>query len=532
MARSSRPAAAQAKAATALQDWLGGRPLPERWHVVLGVVLPMALVLAGAWRVRAFVVDDAYISFRYAENLAAGHGLVYNVGERVEGYTNFLWTVLLAVLARFGASVPTASKVLGALLSAGSLWPLFLLARRLRPLGSFPTLATWLCASSFVYTGYAVFGLEAPLFIALTLTGTELFWRECDREDGPDPHSEATAWKTLPYSGLLFALAMLTRPEALVLFALLVVSRGRQAISKDGRMRLALFALPVATHLVWRRSYYGAWLPNTLAAKTGDIADQVKGGRDYLEKYVAHAGTFLWLGLGSIAASVVALTGDGHMERARRARIGLAIGAFTVLFGVYVILVGGDWMPYFRFVGPVEPFAFLLVDDAVRALLERRERAVTLAVGAFAIWTTYTRVTSLREAQTSVLANDKTFWDDSAGRTATWFLEHTEPGPIAIADIGYVGYRTGYPIVDMLGLLAPEIARLPGGYTKKVGDGFTDAIFARAPRYFVIISSSADCKSPTVPSSRAAQADPRFKQYPLLNAIHLKGGGTWCIFGK
>lgn len=45
-----------------------------------------------------FLTDDAFISFRYARNLVEGHGLVYDLGEYVEGYSNFLWVLELAAL--------------------------------------------------------------------------------------------------------------------------------------------------------------------------------------------------------------------------------------------------------------------------------------------------------------------------------------------------------------------------------------------------------------------------------------------------
>ena len=57
-----------------------------------------------AW-INRFVQDDAYISFRYARNLADGFGLVWNIGERVEGYTNFLWTLLMVPAFWLGCDV-------------------------------------------------------------------------------------------------------------------------------------------------------------------------------------------------------------------------------------------------------------------------------------------------------------------------------------------------------------------------------------------------------------------------------------------
>nr|HNH96503.1 hypothetical protein [Microthrixaceae bacterium] len=71
--------------------------VPSAWRSVL--VVSVAVVLA--WQFR-FVQDDAFISFRYAKNLVDGNGLVFNPGQPVEGYTNFLWTALHAIPERYG----------------------------------------------------------------------------------------------------------------------------------------------------------------------------------------------------------------------------------------------------------------------------------------------------------------------------------------------------------------------------------------------------------------------------------------------
>jgi len=508
--RPPAPPASPSGSRTTRSGWLSGEPLSRRAHLVLGLALPMLLTLVNAVRLSGFTIDDAFISFRYADNLARGAGLVYNLGERVEGYTNFLWTVLLAIGSLLGARPEITAKVLGTLAACASLVPVYLLAERLRPMRWAPCVATWLCASSFPLTGYAVFGLETPLFVLLLLTATELFFREHEREEG------------LPWSGLLFALATLTRPEAPLILLLLYIWQGSSPLHRKSLVRVLLFAAPVVVHLAFRRFYYGAFVPNTLAAKTGNFTQQLAGGSDYLRRYVAHAGPLLWLGIGAIAIAVV-----------RRRRDGIAIGAIAFTWGLYVVLVGGDWMPFFRFVAPAEPFAFVLVDVAARAIFERRERAAALAVSAFAALMLVHRARSWSEARRFIFEKEKAFWDDVPGRTAEWIVKHDKPGPVVIADIGYVGYRTGLPIVDMLGLLSPEIAKLPGGYTNKTGEGFMDAVFAKDPRYFVIISSTVDCKSGGPPSSRAALADGRFQSgFRLAETIRIGTGGAWCIFEK
>src|SRR4051812_8768436 len=88
---------AQVDRASSLHEAAAPPLLSPFWMRALGLFAPMAFVLAAARRVGSFTIDDAYISFRYARNFAHGDGLVYNLGERVEGYTNFLWTVILGL---------------------------------------------------------------------------------------------------------------------------------------------------------------------------------------------------------------------------------------------------------------------------------------------------------------------------------------------------------------------------------------------------------------------------------------------------
>ena len=93
---------------------LGRLGLLERvtgWRKGVVLALASAGALWWAWQLR-WLCDDAYISFRYADNWARGLGPVFNAGERVEGYTNFLWTALLAGLIKLGAHPGQASLVI------------------------------------------------------------------------------------------------------------------------------------------------------------------------------------------------------------------------------------------------------------------------------------------------------------------------------------------------------------------------------------------------------------------------------------
>src|SRR5262245_31921661 len=253
--------------------------LGGRWAVILGLVLPMVLLIGNMVRVQSYTIDDAYISYRYARNFARGNGLVYNVGEYVEGYTNFLWTIWLAVGFWLRLNPDVVAKVLGGLAPCGSLWIVYRLSRRVRSYGMTPCIATWLMATSIVQTGYAVFGMETSFFVFLILAGVDLFFHERDRGRG------------FPYSGLVFGLAGLTRPEAPMFFGLTILFLGRRLFERQNLLRGLLFVAIVGGHELWRYSYYGAWLPHTVVAKTSteSLRLQLINGAKYLLDYIEHA---------------------------------------------------------------------------------------------------------------------------------------------------------------------------------------------------------------------------------------------------
>jgi arabinofuranosyltransferase len=111
------------------------------------------------------VYDDSFISFRYARNLVQGHGLVFNPGERVEGYTNFLWTALMAIAIAVGSDVIVASKIAATAAGAVTLWLTCRLGQQ--ELGDrWPgVIAAGMLALTAGFARYAMSGFTWPLFI-------------------------------------------------------------------------------------------------------------------------------------------------------------------------------------------------------------------------------------------------------------------------------------------------------------------------------------------------------------------------------
>ena len=136
-----------------------------------------ALFAASLWWFN-YIPDDAYIGMRYARNLAGGEGLAFNPGERVEGYEDFLWVVLLAAGARAGMPVAAGARVLSLLFSAGALALAWMACLRAIPPGESSRSGAAAAGAVFLaaaapFAACALSGTGIPLFTFLLTAGTE-----------------------------------------------------------------------------------------------------------------------------------------------------------------------------------------------------------------------------------------------------------------------------------------------------------------------------------------------------------------------
>ena len=350
----------------------------------------------------AFLGDDAYISFRYARNWAEGLGPVFNPGERVEGYTNFLWVALLAGGLRIGLPPEALAPALGTLAGLGVLALAALWGSGDRVSGDRGDggrvsgdparggALRWLAPAALAlhpsFAAWSTGGLETQLFTFLLLAAALRFVAERERRLRAEAAAGGGAGR--PWgSAALFALASLTRPEGALFAAVAGAVAAADALRRRpcGDLRrlvplaawAGLYLAPVLAHLAWRRAYYGFWVPNTFRAKVPE--PQWQEGLDYLA-FVLTASGALWL-LPLVAAALLLRPGF------RQA----LLGAWLAADAAYVVAVGGDFMEL-RFLVPMLPPFFLLVADGVRRLAERagglrerrsaRARAVAAAAAA------------------------------------------------------------------------------------------------------------------------------------------------------
>ncbi|PWH20030.1 MAG: hypothetical protein DDG58_03400, partial [Ardenticatenia bacterium] len=295
------------------------------------LVLIYALQL---WAFSGFQIDDAYISFRYVRQWAAGNGLVYNVGERVEGYSNFLWIAMLLPFAKLGFDLGLTAKVLGCLLGLFSLG----LTYHFGQVFHGGSVAAWLLACSAPFAAWAMGQLEAPLFAFLALAASFTFLSEEKRGAG---------W----WSGVLFGLLALTRPEGILFFFVAMALRAlcsfqEKKLSRRDFWRIAACSVIVLPYFVWRLTYYGYPFPNTVYAKSMGLHPRaLLEGLFYLYQSINAAGGFFFLAI-TLALAIVrpvwSLT-----ER--------YLAASVIAYATFVVVGGGDWMPMQRFLVHIMP---------------------------------------------------------------------------------------------------------------------------------------------------------------------------------
>lgn len=343
--------------------------LPRR--AVFGAAVGAVALLAAAHALYYFprAIDDMYIFLRYAENLVRGEGLVYNPGERVEGFSSPLWVALLAAGMGAGAEGVAWSKVL-ALGSFGALLAGLYRFGRERLEVSRPVALAGCCfaALNSYLVSWSLWGLETPAYLALMVWTAVLFGRVA----GAPSRGGAIA---LAAVGGAFSLS---RPEAPLFLAAIGAAavveplRPREMLDRLRRLApsIAGIAAVFAAYLAFRRLYYGLWLPNTGYAKHGSGF-----AWSHLEPLWAQGASWpesalLWGG----AALAIALAA------VRRTAVPLAVAAASVWFTGSVTL---DWMPNIRHLLPIYlflPLGWLWVAD--RAARVRRPGAIGLRAAA------------------------------------------------------------------------------------------------------------------------------------------------------
>jgi hypothetical protein len=449
-----------------------------RW-LLLGIAAFVLVLHSLAYN---FVTDDAYISFVYSRNLAEHGQLVFNLGQYVEGYTNFSWTVLLGALMVVGIPPEIASRVLGTVCALATLYVVFRVVER-----ALGRKTPWACVPSLLLacsSGFACWtsgGLETQLF---TLLCTMALDAVVAAETDP---------RALRRAGIALAIAAMTRPEGLLVAGALAVTRlvcnlvaRRRALGRPEWVAAGWLLGLWAPWFAWRWWYYGWPFPNTYYVKaTGPWTaaslahDMWSNGLYYL---------WAWLRQSELvyALPIAVLGLVTAPARTPRFTLGLACAVLAACYLPYAASVGGDFMGLHRFIMPVFVIAAIAVVlglEWLSAPLERVRRVFAIVV-ASALVVGFATTQLLLTARSLAWKN----WDNDRGiDTPSFLITYTEDraaigramaGCFRDDDFSIVGGAGAQPYyarmraIDVFGLVSARIAheepriRARAGHTK------------------------------------------------------------------
>lgn len=441
---------------------LGLSPARTTWR---GRAITDVVVLAGALALFAllalqmmpFVPDDSFISYRYAANLAGGHGLRFNPTDSpVEGYSNFLWIVLLAGAVRLGLDPVTTGAFFGGLLGLLSIIALWAILKKCGRTGVHLAVPVGLLALAAPLLLYAISGMETALFAFLLLAG---LWVAADLLARP------TMGRGL-LLGAVGVLVALTRPEGVLALPItvvcLVVSEWRVSpvrrrdIGRAAGVAILAFVVILAAYHLWRVAYFDAVWPTPFLSKgaAGGTSSFVKPlltnlGQFFVRQthYYAPMGYYYAaLMLGAVLGALLA-----RRRRHHRPVEWTALILALVYAAVYLNFV--DWMPGMRYYAPLLGLIFIpfsLLGPELRDVGEHRDDwrsdlaflLVGAALGIFSLSSLATLRLDSGQLQTSTQA--------SMVELGRWLRETMPPDAVlAMSDVGATPYYSGLRTIDI-----------------------------------------------------------------------------------
>ncbi len=435
-----------------------------------GILVACILILTIWTFSHYYPADDAYISFRYAKHLVEGKGLVWNLGEKVEGYSNFLWLLMVAAGMSLKIHPETTATLWNIPIYIILLILTYTLAKRI--LKDHWSALTAMCLTGLNHSiwGFARSGLET-LFI------TTLFIVTCYLVDKIININSSSNYKKINLLhfllGIILNLALLTRLDAglIVLWTIWVLIQHQwrtiSQFEKISYQHWILFIVPFIIiflpYLIWKLSYFGSLIPNSARAKIRGLTG-FQFGVYYI--YMFALSTLLIPHLTLLI---------GCLKRLSKIPSASSIGLMTLIWFLYAAYVGGDFME-FRFLAPVLPLLTILLiwvsNTAASSLQIRRLLLIALALGIIHNWFSLNRfVFSYGMETTKELRNHLLHpaqnWIGVGKRLNQLFGGTTVK--LSAGAAGAIPYYAELETVDFIGLTDPMIPKIGETFTKVPG---------------------------------------------------------------
>ena len=419
----------------------------------------------------SYTMDDAFITYRYARNIADGEGFVYNPGERVQGTSTPLFTLLLAGSAGIVGSdhIPTASRIIAFIADVISLGILWRLLSAVSGPARFVTCALFAMYPKIVLV--SISGMETPLVVSLLLLSYLLLFEQ----------------KRTGSTFLVFGLLLLCRIDGIIWVLVCLWRAGWERIKGSPWSALGGVSIPVAW-LIFSQLYFGSWLPHSLVAKSVSYTHEFP----WFDPVRVLVGYFPFEGLkgqSSVVQSIAVcmLLVPVFIELIRSVRLQSTLAVFPMFFVAYNLVfslgrtIVVDWyyfpgyIAYFVCVGSMTGRIFANVGQKSGMMRSGLATslvtllAVLLGVGA-SRWSR--SLTSLYVHQNAALG--------------TWLKTHaSRSAQVLVEPIGYIGWISEAYIHDYIGLTSPSVISVR---RKHPGSDawFLEYVQERRPDYIVL----------------------------------------------
>jgi tetratricopeptide (TPR) repeat protein len=413
-----------------------------------------------------YLIDDALISLSYARNFAEGHGFVLTPGgEKVEGFSNFLWVIILSIPYKLGLGTLDPIWILkpfGIFFGLATIVVIFFLPlkiynlRKRDPILLFAPLALSI-STPFVHWSTA--GLENPFYSFLIVLSTYLYVMEIRNP------------KQFPWSSITLSGVALTRPEGVIYFVVILIHRTISMVWyrklptwRDGIWFL-LFVFLYGSFLIWRYTYFGYWVPNTFYAKASsrhltELLEYLlaikSGGWQYVISF--------FLQKGIIPLSIFILI--ALLERKYILYNIFFVGILSSTF-LYIIYVDGDWWQEYRFIAAVIPFIYILISRGIwqsiscLSKINRQKRMTVISAITVTIFALITIFQTNMRSSADVGLQVGAAGIQSRGELFKYYAEQAnlEKATYLEPDVGGTSYFSGLTIIDLAMLADIHLAR-------------------------------------------------------------------------
>jgi arabinofuranosyltransferase len=419
------------------------------------------VILLSAWLFLPFAgpVDDAFITMTYSRNIADGKGIVFNEGENVEGCTAFGQMMILALFSFLGVErLDIVAVILGILSWAGTLtlcYAFYQKQTRDTPgyaSDTFDVLFGLYLIAAPISMIWATSGMETPIVALLWMVAFLAHLGERKKESWP------------VFSSLATVGAALMRPDGILVAIPLGLSWLWPARKKSlvrGLMYGALVTALFGGYWIWRWNHFGYFWPNTFAAKVGSPSLYLAASGLY---YLVRAG----ISLAFPIAFIFILLKTKRKTLSEMPRWFWVAAGLAVTASAYVVIIGGDFFPYFRFLVPAlvpgslafwKLYRNKINERRAKEIPEKQSRKIRpqVVILLLFVWCSWS---AFSLALQFVKANLLVEWTQNWSYVGKELKRVTPPDAfIATLPIGAIGYYSDRKILDIVGLTNLHIGR-------------------------------------------------------------------------